>query len=113
MPYLPQATEVLWYPSLFRLPPAVGDKAGASARAKLRICGVDDDFFKPGIAFPFDDLRFREDRVDEIGELPLETSCCSCASPFAVDAEVSGTLLGMETGEGPKGIMLVASMFCG
>ena len=82
-------------------------------RARLRICGVDDDFFRPGRDFPFDDLRFREDRVDEIGELLLEPSCFSCVSFFTRDAEASGTLLEIETGEGPKGIMLAATMFCG
>ena len=110
---LPQATEVLWYPSLLRLFSAVGDRAGASVRAKLRICGVDEDFFRPGRALPFDDLRFRENAVEEMGELLLEPSCGSRDSLFTNVADVSGTLLEMETGEGPKGIMLVANMFPG
>ena len=55
----------------------MGDKAGTSPRARLLICGVDDDFFRPGGTFPFDSLRFREGTIEETGEFPLETCRCS------------------------------------
>lgn len=47
---LPHATDVLWYPNLFRGLPLVGDNSPEFPSAKLRMCGVDvDRRSSPGI----------------------------------------------------------------
>ena len=47
---LPHATEVLWYPNLFRGLLLVGDRSPGFPSAKWRMCGVDEDLrSSPGL----------------------------------------------------------------
>lgn len=40
---IPQATELRWYPSLFRALLLVGDNSPEDPTARLRMCGVEED----------------------------------------------------------------------